>query len=124
RARVVLDQGSCQGQVCGRIGARALHGGPRSCDLLTQRVLGPTLTSAGQTAHRDRAEMELQALVPVLLLGCAEGERPAALHAGAIFIDVEVFRDVTHPAEHLLAHVASHGTARQRWATVRIWPPP
>src|SRR5262249_58631003 len=74
-AHVVFDQGASEREVGGWIRIRLPDVRPCARDLLTQRVLRAPEAATGRTAHGNRAEMELQALVPVLLLCRPERER-------------------------------------------------
>jgi len=85
-----------------RIGAKLFQFRFRPRDLLVQRSLGSAKSPALRTADGSGSEIELQRLVPELLLRGFEGEWLPTLNAATVFVHVEILRVMVPWAEHLL----------------------
>src|SRR5262245_49851084 len=123
-ALMVFDDGSSQRQMGGRIGGLRPDPGLGSGDPLPECVFRASLAPATETADGNRAKVELECLVPVLLLGGPKHERRAALDALTRLIDVEVLRHVMRGAEHLLVDIPPNSAPGKRWLVPRIVAPP
>jgi hypothetical protein len=87
-------------------------------------MLRSTLTSAADATDRNRAEVEFERFIPVLLFLSVENEASTALDAITVFINVEVFWQVVSWAVCLLTYITPYGTVWHHWLVIRITLPP
>src|SRR4030095_9111552 len=83
-----------------------------------------TFAPALYAPHRNRAEIEFEGFVPVLLFSCAENKCVTALYALSCFIDVEVLRRMVRTTIDLLANITSDRVAGHWRLIIRVVLPP
>jgi len=96
----------------------------RPANLFPQRMFRATFAPALRAANRNRSEVELQRLVPILLFAGAKNKFSAALYARVRFIKIKVLRYMMCRTVNLLMNVSSDCAGRHRRLIVRVMLPP